>query len=315
MAKTKTVITLTHGFESYQTIVNKLLHPASKVREELVSMRNFFHSAAGLDRSVKAVVQVNSGDEVLANATVTVLSGAIGDTAVVSGSTFTAVDHRETTNVTFGADSSGSLNSKYFTFQDQSGANRYYLWFNINSAGVDPRPAGYAPANGIKVSGATGATAATLATAAIAACAAYNNAVGVSGVLVTAGASGHVIFTDIVPGVATATLDGAATSTGFTFTRSITGSAVTSVQYNIGPTDTVTAANLAAAINAKTTLAQVATATSAAAVVTVSSFYPGPIGNLITLTATTGNTASGATFSSGALATTSSTINTYHSGV
>lgn len=437
MAAIQTNITLTHGLEQYQTIVNKLLQPAGSglYGKEFIALRNFFHAAVGQDRAVKAVVQINSGDAVSAHATVTVLSNAAGDTAVVNGTTFTAVDHREATNVTYGSDSSGSLNSTFFTFQDQTGVYKYYLWFsinnagvdpkvagrvgikiigatgasaatlatasvtatagttsakitfsadssgslnntyftvrdqlgqnkcyfwfNINKAGVDPAPAGFA-GTGIMVSGATGAAAATLATAAYTAATASNptvangfsvvnsssgviniySATGVApvvqdgttvatstqfvmvqalqGVVVTAGASGHAIFTDSAPGVATKVTDGSA-ATSFTFTRSITGSAISSVQYNIASTDTLAAANLAAAINANAAaggaMAWVAGATSAAAVVTVTSYFPGPVGNGITLTATTGNTASGATLASGALPTTLSTINTYHAGV
>lgn len=314
MANIRTVLTLTHGLEAYQTIAGKFTKSPTIPREELTAIRNFFHAAAGGDRSLKLQTQVDSGDSVFAHATVTVLSGASGDTAVVSGTTFTAVDHRETTNVTFAADSGGSLNSKFFTFQDQPGLNKYYLWFSINSVGVDPAPAGYSKSNGIKVSGATGATAATLATAAVAAAAALNSAVGTLGVTVAAGASGHIIITDNAPGVATKVTDGSA-ATSFTFTRSITGSTLTAVQYNVGFTDTGTAASLAAAINADAAMQWVATASSAAAVVTVSSFFPGPVGNYITLTAATGNTASAATLGSGAVPTTTSTLNTYRSGV
>lgn len=424
MAAKQTTITLTHGAESYQTIVDKLLKAASKPVEEMVALRNFFHAAAGEDRACKAVVHVNSGDGVKASSTVTIATGVATDTAVVSGTTFTCVDHRDTSNVTFGADSGGSLNSKYFLFQDQGGANKYYLWLNINNAGVDPAPVGRI---GIKVAGATGATAATLATAAIAACGAttgysavtfaadsggslnskyfkfkdktgknryyfwlningagvdpapagyvgiqvagatgataatlataaftaaaakgalsglnvVNSSSGViriyggdgrgatlidgtsnfvmsqevTGVVATAGASGHVIFTDVDPGVATTVADGPASSTGFTFTHSVTGSAVSAVQYNVGASDTLTAVNLAAAINANSAMAYVATATSAAAVVTVSSYYQGPVGNYITLTASGGNTAGAATLASGAIPTTSSTVTTYHAGV
>ncbi len=158
----QTLITLTHNKEAYATITNKILKDPTLPRNEMVSLRNLFHAAAGGDRDLSATVSVNSGDAVFSNATVTVASGASGDTAVVNSVTLTAVDHRETTNVTFAADSSGSLNSTYFTFQDQSGKYKYYCWFNINSLGVDPAPAGRV---GIKISGATGALAATLATA------------------------------------------------------------------------------------------------------------------------------------------------------
>lgn len=427
MASPKTVITITHGNEAYATISRKFNKNPSIPEMEAMAIRNFFHDAIGRDRACSMIVGTNSGDEVLASATLTVASGAAADTGVVSGTTFTCVDHRDLSNITYGADSSGSLNSTYFKFQDQSGAHKYYLWFSINSLGVDPAPAGRI---GIKVSGATGATAATLATASVTATAAnayvkatfaadssgslnstyftvvdnagrnkiyfwfninkagvdpapagytgiqvvgatnataatlataaFNAAVAANiqafqfvnpssgvlevyeadgiapiikdgpsvatstqfvfvqppqGVIIAAGSSGHITITNSVPGVATTAADGPATSTGFTFTHSTTGSAITSVQYQLGTSDTLTAANLAAAINAKSALFQIATASSAAGVVTVKSFYPGPIGNYITLTASGNVSASAATLGSGALATTSSTFNTYHLGV
>lgn len=431
MANAQTSITLTHGTEAYETIVDKMLTSSGTANKELILLRNFFHSAAGGNRSVKATIQINSGNAVNASATLTVASGATSDTAVVSGTTFTCVDHRETTNVTFGADSSGSLNSKYFTFEDKSGAFKYYLWFSINNAGVDPSLAGRV---GIKVIGATGATAATLATAAVTATAgtdsakvtfgadssgslnstfftfrdqanknryyiwfningagidpgaagtntqlqgrtgimiagatgasaatlataAFNACTKVSGVYVvnpssgvlnfyglqgdlaaivhdgitaptqfvmvealqnivfSAGASGHIITTDVVPGVAVATLDGAGTSTGFTFTRSITGSAITSVQYQLGATDTLTATNLTSQINSNNTMQGLTQASSLAGVVTVSSFFPGTVGNYITLTATGNVSASAATLSGGSFATQNTPPTTFHSGV
>lgn len=427
MASPKTVITITHALEAYATISNKMLKDVSLPQREAIAIRNFFHEAIAKDRACSFIVGTNSGDEVLASATATVASGAAADTCVVSGTTFTCVDHREKTDMTYAADSSGSLNSKYYTFQDQTGAHKYYVWFSINNLGVDPAPAGrigikisgatnataatlgaatttacaanaYAQATfaadssgslnntyftivdnagrnkyyfwfninklgvdpalagyiGIQVAGATNATAATLATAAFTAFNALNSdgisavnsssavlriyepdgvapiikdgptvatstqfvfAQPVQGMTVANGASGHVIIQNVAPGTATATADGPATSTGFTFTHSITGSALTSVQYQLGATDTLTAASLVAQINAKTALFQVATASNAAGVVTVKSFYPGPIGNYITLTATGNVSASAATLSSGALATTSSTFNTYHLGV
>lgn len=55
----------------------------------------------------------------------------------------------------------------------------------------------------------------------------------------------------------------------------------TDVQFTIGASDTLTAASLAACINAKATLNPVVSATSAAAVVTITSKIPGTIGNLI----------------------------------
>lgn len=116
----------------------------------------------------------------------------------------------EITNVTFAADTSGNKNSTYFTFNGADDLNGYYVWFNINSAGVDPAVAGR---TGIAVAGATNATAATLATAAITA---INASAASSFVIASAGASGHVILTNIQYGAATDAANGTA-SPGFSF--------------------------------------------------------------------------------------------------
>lgn len=117
----------------------------------------------------------------------------------------------EASNVTFAADSSGSLNSTYFTFNSAADLKGFYVWFNINSAGVDPAPAGR---TGIAVAGATGATAATLATAAIAAINA--SAAASPYVLASAGVSGHAIITNLQPGDSTDAANGTA-SPGFSY--------------------------------------------------------------------------------------------------
>lgn len=68
-------------------------------------------------------------------------------------------------------------------------------------------------------------------------------------------------------------------------TLTCVNSGATSVQFNKGATDTLTAVNLAAAINALTTMNKRVGATSSGAVVTIYSLIPGTIGNLITTTA------------------------------
>src|SRR5262249_43520699 len=117
----------------------------------------------------------------------------------------------ESTNVTFVGDSSGSLNSTYFTFNSAGDLYGFYVWFNINSAGVDPAPAGR---TGIEVDGATGASASTLATAAIAAINA--NATAAAQLTASAGASGHIIITNKGYGGATDAANGTA-SPAFSF--------------------------------------------------------------------------------------------------
>lgn len=126
---------------------------------------------------------------------------------------------REITDVTFAADSGGSKNSTWFKFYSASDAYLFYVWFNINSAGVDPAPAGYTA--GIEVAGATGASAATLATAAIAAINA--NATASLYVVASAGASGHVILTNKQAGDCTSAANGTA-SYGASFSVTTAGS-------------------------------------------------------------------------------------------
>ncbi len=105
---------------------------------------------------------------------------------------------REITDVTCVADSSGSKNDTYWTFNSAGDAYGFYVWYNINSAGTDPAVAGL---TGIEVAGATDATAATLATATIAAINA--NATAAAVVTASAGATAHLILTNKQAGAAT----------------------------------------------------------------------------------------------------------------
>lgn len=112
-------------------------------------------------------------------------------------------------DVTLVADVAGSLNNTFFTFNTAGDLYPYYVWYNINSAGVDPAPAGRI---GIAVAGATGASATTLATATRAAITA-----AVSSSLVTvSGATTHVILSNVSPGLSTAAANGTA-SPGFSY--------------------------------------------------------------------------------------------------
>jgi hypothetical protein len=67
----------------------------------------------------------------------------------------------------------------------------------------------------------------------------------------------------------------------------------------IGATDTITAANIAAAINADTSLNQVVVASSSGAVVTIASIVGGVIGNFITLAISADGEVSGSHLSGG----------------
>jgi phage tail sheath gpL-like len=88
---------------------------------------------------------------------------------------------------------------------------------------------------------------------------------------------------------------------GVTFTCVASGA--TGNQFNVGVSDTATAANLAAAINASVTalVSGYVTASAAATVVTVSAAIPGILGNAITIASADATiTASGARLTGGA---------------
>lgn len=118
--------------------------------------------------------------------------------------------------VTTVADVAGSLNNTYFLLSDiiSSGAEKkWYMWFNVNSAGTDPSIAGR---TGIQVALATGATANAVATAMRTAL----NALSTD--FVATGAANSVIITNINAGACAAVADGAQ-PTGFAFANTTPG--------------------------------------------------------------------------------------------
>ncbi len=117
------------------------------------------------------------------------------------------------------ADVSGSLNSKYFLLNSANAGTGYYVWMNVNSAGVDPLVAGR---TGVPITVATNDSAATIGAAiqvAIDALALFI-ATGTTTVTVTNSASGPFV----------AMSDGAA-PTGFTF--AITAGGTTTMSVNL----------------------------------------------------------------------------------
>lgn len=68
----------------------------------------------------------------------------------------------EVTIITPVADVAGSLNNKYITINSASNEDKYYAWYNVNSLGVDPTPAGLV---GVEIALATNATVDDVATA------------------------------------------------------------------------------------------------------------------------------------------------------
>ncbi len=146
---------------------------------------------------------------------------------LASGTAVTTQPVANVVNVTAAADTSGNKNSTYWTFYSAGAAYGFYVWYNINSAGVDPAPAGL---TGIAVAGATGATADTLATATIAAINA--SATASLYVTATAGVSGHLILTNKQSGSTTAAANGTA-SYGASFSVTTTGADGTPAASNI----------------------------------------------------------------------------------
>lgn len=116
-------------------------------------------------------------------------------------------------SITTVADVAGSLNSKYFLLDGADGDN-WYIWFNINAAGVDPA---IPSRTGVVVAAATGASANTLGGLLRTALASVTSIENI------AGANAVATFDQTVAG-AGALVDGAA-PTGFTFDYdSVTGS-------------------------------------------------------------------------------------------
>lgn len=85
-----------------------------------------------------------------------------------------------------------------------------------------------------------------------------------------------------------------------TNTVTINGVVLTAgTDYAVGGTDTITATNLASAINANATLDGMVMATSDGAVVTLTSLIPGEIGNAVTLAISANGSVSGARMAGG----------------
>ncbi|KKM02997.1 hypothetical protein LCGC14_1778840, partial [marine sediment metagenome] len=107
-------------------------------------------------------------------------------------------------NVETVADVTGSLNSTFFLLDDPT--TEYYVWYNVNAAGVDPTPG---TRTGITVAIATDETANDVAIA-------TRTAIGLEGDFSTGGATNVVIITNANPGFVPDAVDGSA-ATGFTF--------------------------------------------------------------------------------------------------
>lgn len=119
----------------------------------------------------------------------------------------------EVSQVTTVADVSSSLNSTYFTLYSAYDRNGYYVWYDVDSAGVDPAVSGL---TGVKVSIAENSTATTIAQAtrnAIDALADFSAPAPVTPTFVVTNATG---------GPSTDAADGG-DATGFTFSTTTQG--------------------------------------------------------------------------------------------
>lgn len=87
------------------------------------------------------------------------------------------------------------------------------------------------------------------------------------------------------------------TINGIVFTA--VGTAATALQFTIGGTPTISAANAVAKINSDTTLDGMIIATSATSVITITALIPGEIGNALTIANSANATASAARLASG----------------
>jgi hypothetical protein len=122
----------------------------------------------------------------------------------------------EIQTVTVTGDTAGSLNSTYWTFYSAGDLQGFYVWYNINSAGVDPAPAGL---TGIQVAAATGANSSAIGSATRTAIAASSAA---SQYVTVTGSTSAVTLNNIQVGSCTAAADGTA-ATGFAFAVGTTG--------------------------------------------------------------------------------------------
>ncbi len=159
-----------------------------------------------------------------ASALLTITASAYRWLRAVYTNTATWVQSQTITTV---ADVTGSLNSTFFllsSINTVTGVQKnFYVWFNINGAGVDPAVSGR---TGVQIVGATDASANTLATAIRAA---LNL---LTGDFVATGATNAVIVTNVNPGPVTAAVDGSA-ATGFGFGSATPGITPTTVNINM----------------------------------------------------------------------------------
>lgn len=161
----------------------------------------FYANTQTLNRLNIALLSVS--DLISGTSTITISDGT-------TSTTYTFIGVKEITDVTTVADVAGSLNNKYFYISAASDIRNYYVWYNVNAAGIDPAISGRL---GIEVAIATGATANTVATATRAAI--NSNFPD----FVASGGTNHVIITNANNGNTTNATDAGATGFGISITQ------------------------------------------------------------------------------------------------
>lgn len=232
-----------------------------------------------------------------ATGTVTCASVLEADTATINGAVLTAQDLREKFTVLCVADNAGSLNNTYFTFS-KSGTN-YYVWYNVNSAGVDPALAGK---TAVPVAVATNAANTVVASA-------TNTAIdALAGVSSTVSSATVTVVIDAI-GAVTDAAQGAVT-TGFTITVTRQGADTPGTdKFAMNTSDTATGASLVAAVAASAQAGNLV-GVNASGVVTFTAVEDGTAGNALTLASSHGSrlAVSGAVLANGAAAAASKNI-------
>lgn len=127
---------------------------------------------------------------------------------------------KEVNSITAVADVTGSLNSKWFKLDSAYDRRLYYVWYDVNSAGVDPAVSGR---TGVKVSVATNATAGAVGTATAAALDALAD-------FSASSTTGTMTITNATGGPSTDAAEGTA-PTGFTFAVTTQGARPTANDY------------------------------------------------------------------------------------
>ncbi len=254
--------------------------PSSNASVQINHLQDYLSRLASGAGSGSYSVSVSADALVAASGVVTCSGVLAADTVTLNGTTLTAVDINEKTTVVCGADTAGSLNSTFFNLYSAGDATKYYVWYNVNSAGVDPAVAN---STGIEVAIATGALATAVATA-------TQLAVDALVPFIATVNSATVTIRNATSGVTTNASDGTA-ATGFTITVTVAGGVATNNQFAIGISDTECAANLVTCITSSTTalVSGLVTASSLLGVVTLAALTKGIVGNAYTVSSSNGS--------------------------